>query len=142
MRSVLIPFDGSDGAKRALQYAIDFVREYGRLSIHLINVQDEPVVYGDYLTASLLDSLRKAALRAAGEVLDGGLQMLAAAGIEGQGHSALGGVAEQVARAVDTHGCDTVIMGTRGMGAVSNLLMGSVATRVVHLSKVPVLLVK
>lgn len=142
MRSVLIPFDGSDGAKRALQYAIDFVREYGRLSIHLLNVQDEPVVYGDYLTASLLDSLRKAALRAADKVLAGGLDMLAAAGIEGHRHSALGGVAEQVARAVETQGCDTVIMGTRGMGAVSNLLMGSVATRVVHLSKVPVLLVK
>ncbi|MFN7784250.1 MAG: universal stress protein [Lysobacterales bacterium] len=142
MRSVLIPFDGSDGAKRALQYAIDFVREYGRLSVHLLNVQDEPVVYGDYLTASLLDSLRKAALRAADEVLASGQEMLAAAGIECHSHTALGGVAEQVARAVAVQGCDTVIMGTRGMGAVSNLLMGSVATRVVHLSQVPVLLVK
>ncbi|MFY8135189.1 MAG: universal stress protein [Aquimonas sp.] len=142
MRSVLIPFDGSDGAKRALQYAIDFVREYGRLSVHLLNVQDEPVVYGDYLTASLLDSLRKAALRAADEVLASGREMLAAAGIESHSHTALGGVAEQVARAVAMQGCDTVIMGTRGMGAVSNLLMGSVATRVVHLSQVPVLLVK
>lgn len=142
MRSVLIPFDGSDSARRALQYAIDFVREYGRLSIHLLNVQDEPVVYGDYLTASLLDSLRKAAQRAADEVLAEASSVLDAAGLEYTAHTALGGVAEQVSRAVEAQGCDTVIMGTRGLGAVSNLLMGSVATRVVHQVKVPVLLVK
>jgi nucleotide-binding universal stress UspA family protein len=33
-------------------------------------------------------------------------------------------------------------MGTRGMGSVSNLLLGSVATKVIHLAPVPVLLVK
>jgi nucleotide-binding universal stress UspA family protein len=33
-------------------------------------------------------------------------------------------------------------MGTRGMGGVKGLFMGSVAMKVVHLSKVPVTLVK
>jgi len=32
--------------------------------------------------------------------------------------------------------------GTRGLGSVSNLVLGSVATKVIHLSPVPVLLVK
>jgi nucleotide-binding universal stress UspA family protein len=35
-----------------------------------------------------------------------------------------------------------IVMGTRGQGAVGNLLLGSVATKVIHLSKVPVTLVK
>ena len=52
MRKVLIPFDGSAASRRALQYAIDFAKDYGRLEIHLLNVQEEPVVYGDYLPAS------------------------------------------------------------------------------------------
>jgi nucleotide-binding universal stress UspA family protein len=34
------------------------------------------------------------------------------------------------------------VLGTRGMGALGSFFMGSVAQRVVHLSKVPVLLVK
>jgi nucleotide-binding universal stress UspA family protein len=32
-------------------------------------------------------------------------------------------------------------MGTRGMGAVGNLVLGSAATKVIHLSDVPVMLV-
>lgn len=142
MRKVLIPFDGSDGARRALDYAIAFFKEYGRLDVHLLNVQDEPVVYGDYLTASLLDSLRKAAMRAADEVLAEGRGACEAVGLSCQTHAALGAIADQVGLAVERLGCDTVIMGTRGMGAVANLVMGSVATRVVHTVAVPVVLVK
>jgi nucleotide-binding universal stress UspA family protein len=142
MRSVLIPFDGSESARRAIKYAIDFAKEYGRLNIHVLNVQEEPVVYGDYLTASLLDSLRSAALRAAEEMLIKAREEFDAVNVPFEAHIALGGVAEEVAKAVAVHGCDTVIMGTRGMGAMSNLLMGSVATRVVHAVPVPVLLVK
>jgi nucleotide-binding universal stress UspA family protein len=142
MRTVLIPFDGSESSKRALQYAIDFASEYGRLSIHLLNVQDPPVVYGDYLTASLLESLGQAALRAADEALIGAREMLDRASLSYTAHTVLGGVAEQVVKAVEHNRCDTVIMGTRGMGAISNLLMGSTATRVVHAVAVPVLLVK
>jgi len=35
-----------------------------------------------------------------------------------------------------------IVMGTRGMGTVANLVLGSVATKVIHLSHIPVILVK
>jgi nucleotide-binding universal stress UspA family protein len=37
-------------------------------------------------------------------------------------------------------GCDLIVMGTHGQGAVANLVMGSVTTKVIAMSKVPVLL--
>jgi len=38
--------------------------------------------------------------------------------------------------------CDHIIMGTRGMGAFGNLVLGSTANQVVHLAEIPVTLVK
>jgi nucleotide-binding universal stress UspA family protein len=39
-------------------------------------------------------------------------------------------------------GCDTIIMGTRGMGSVTGALLGSVSTDVIRCADVPVTLVK
>lgn len=142
MRKVLIPFDGSAASRRALQYAVDFAKEYGRLEIHLLNVQEEPVVYGDYLTASLLESLRQAALRAASHALEPAVEVLTQAALPFEQHTTLGPVAERVAEQVERNGCDTIIMGTRGLTGVGSVLMGSVATKVVHTAPVPVLLVR
>lgn len=38
--------------------------------------------------------------------------------------------------------CKEIVMGTRGLGRISGLLLGSVATKVIHLATVPVTLVK
>ena len=46
-----------------------------------------------------------------------------------------------VEKAVNT-GCDLVCIGSRGMTGLGNALLGSTATKVLHLSKLPVLLVK
>ncbi|MFN0302201.1 MAG: universal stress protein, partial [Burkholderiales bacterium] len=40
------------------------------------------------------------------------------------------------------HHISEVVMGTRGLGSVSGLVLGSVATKIIHLVDVPVTLVK
>lgn len=54
----------------------------------------------------------------------------------------IGPVAETIARIALEQNCDGIVMGTRGLGAVAGALLGSVASQVVHLSDVPVTLVK
>ncbi|NJR44004.1 universal stress protein [bacterium] len=55
----------------------------------------------------------------------------------------IGDVASGIARYAEDKGMATLSwMGSRGMGAIGNLVMGSVATKVVHLTKLPVTLVK
>ena len=39
-------------------------------------------------------------------------------------------------------GCDSIVMGCRGMGAIKSLILGSTATKVIHLATVPVTIVK
>lgn len=143
MRKVLVAFDGSDNARRALQYVIDLVRDNGlALEVHLVNVQHEPVIYGEYVTASMLDELNESLLAKSRSLLEEAASQLRTAGITHETHALLGNIAEQVSETVKRLGCDTVVMGTRGLGSFSGLVLGSVANRVVHEVSVPVVLVK
>jgi nucleotide-binding universal stress UspA family protein len=51
-------------------------------------------------------------------------------------------IAQTIVRFTKSRRCGKIIMGTRGMGAIRNLLLGSVAQRVLATARQPVLLVK
>lgn len=143
MRNFLLAFDGSDNANRALRYLIALAADApGLFKVQVLNVQQEPVIYGEYVTADMVDELHDSFLKNSRKILAEATVALQAAGLEHETHSALGNVAEQVNEAVRRLGCDTVVMGTRGMGSFAGAILGSVANRVVHEVSVPVLLVK
>ena len=54
----------------------------------------------------------------------------------------VGPIGESIAKFADSGMFDLVVMGSHGHGSLGNLVMGSVATEVLALSKVPVLLVR
>ena len=64
------------------------------------------------------------------------------AGVAYRPHILVGEPAETVARFTSENGITELVMGTRGMGAARNLVLGSVANRVVARVKVPVTLIK
>ena len=51
-------------------------------------------------------------------------------------------IAESIAKQANRAPCDLLMMGSHGHGNMGNLVMGSVATQVLALCKVPVLLVR
>jgi nucleotide-binding universal stress UspA family protein len=53
-----------------------------------------------------------------------------------------GSGAESLIAVAETRQCDLIVMGTRGLGALRGLLLGSQAQKVVSLAPCPVLLVK
>ena len=59
-----------------------------------------------------------------------------------QGHVLVGPVAEALVKHAKDKRCDLIYIGTRGMSALGKALVGSTATKVLHISDVPVLLVK
>ncbi|MCQ4224532.1 universal stress protein [Stutzerimonas stutzeri] len=143
MRRLLVAYDGSDNSKRALQYVVDLARDTGMaLQVHVVNVQHEPIIYGEYVTSAMIDELNNSLMAKSRSVLDEAAAMLQAGGLICETHTQLGNVAEQINDAVKRLGCDTVVMGTRGLGSFTGLVLGSVASRVIHEVSVPVLLVK
>ncbi len=139
--NVLVPVDGSRGSLRALARAIAVARS-ARGVVHLMNVQPAYDEYGmvpAYLSKGKHRELMRERARTA---LAPAVAQLKRAGARHVIHAVFGETADEVVRAARRLRCDSIIMGTRGMGAIGNLLIGSVANRVIHLATTPVTLVK
>jgi nucleotide-binding universal stress UspA family protein len=54
----------------------------------------------------------------------------------------VGDPAQTIVAQAESTGCDLLAMGTQGHGALANLVLGSVTTKVLALAKMPVLLLK
>lgn len=142
MVKLLVPFDGSENAQRALRYAIMLAQKFGPVSIHVVSAHEEPDIYGEiavYVTREKMAELQRAASEALLERAD---QILKDSGVAYTREILTGNIAQVIARHADELGCDGIVMGSRGMAALGNLMMGSVATKVVHFAQVPVTIVK
>ncbi len=143
MLKVLVPVDGSACSGRVVDFLIKQLGAFkDGVEIHLLNVQ-RPIPYGSRVSAVVgHDKITQyhqeegmAALKSAMHQLDG-------ARVKYHHHIGVGDEADIISKYANDKGCDQIFMGTRGLGSISSLLLGSVATKVIHLSPVPVLLVK
>jgi nucleotide-binding universal stress UspA family protein len=142
MAKLLVPFDGSDNALRALKHAITLVQGRDAGAIHVVNVHAPPDLYGEiamYVPPEKMAEVQRQASQARLAVAE---KVLQAAGVPHATEILVGNTAQLVAQRADELHCDGIVMGTRGMSALGGLMMGSVATKVVHAAKVPVTLVK
>lgn len=57
-------------------------------------------------------------------------------------HVYIGDPSKEITAYAEAQHCDQICMGTRGHGGVAGVLLGSVSAKVIHLSSVPVLLIK
>ncbi|HEX2115304.1 MAG TPA: universal stress protein [Alphaproteobacteria bacterium] len=140
MFRVLVPVDGSDNAVRALERAVALVRDRKPFELHLLNVQ--PSLSGDVTTFVGSATVRDYHREEGEKALASARTMLDRQGIPYTQHVTVGPVGESIAGFAKKLGCETIIMGTRGMGKIAGALLGSVSTEVIRHSDVPVTLVK
>jgi len=143
MLKVLVPVDGSESSGRAVDFLIKELGWFkGGAEIHLLNVQP-PLPYGKRVSSVLgHDQLAQYHQEEGMAALKNAMQKLDAAKVKYHYHIGVGEGAEVICQFAKEKGCDRILIGTRGLGSVSNLVLGSIATKVIHLSPVPVLLVK
>ena len=137
----LVPIDGSDIALHSVAWIVRHVAEYREPpQIHLINVQAAlPNDIGRFINA---ETLREFHLEAGMKALAAARNQLAAAGLTAELHVLVGEAAAAITDFADSHGCSLILVGTRGHSGLAGTLLGSVAMKVVHHSKVPVLLIR
>ncbi len=139
MFKVLVPVDGSDNCVRAIQFLIRRVALCKEpVDIHLLNVQ-RPF---PGTVRGVREQAEQHHQEEGAKALAGASKLLDAAGLKYTQHVSVGETAEIVAQIVKDKQFDEILMGTRGMSAAANMLMGSVASKILSLVEVPVLLVK
>ncbi|MFI5528695.1 universal stress protein [Kitasatospora sp. NPDC051853] len=140
---VLAACDGSDGSLWALDRAMTEAELFGLPLYVLAVVNPSPTGYPpgmvelvqesiERLSASMADGLRRSVATvesSRGRPFRGTLTL----------HVVLGNVVELLLRC--TRGQHTLVLGTRGNGGFSRLLLGSVSTAAVHHAACPVLVV-
>jgi nucleotide-binding universal stress UspA family protein len=141
MLNILIPVDGSANAARATETFLATIGNYKEtpridlLAVHLPipHVPRLGLVVTHEAVQSYYDEECDAMLAPSKKLLD-------AAGVKYHVQRAVGPIAETIVDQAGRLGSSMIWMGTRGMTAVSNMLLGSIATKVLHLAKIPVVL--
>lgn len=141
MKTILIPVDGSQHSVRALETALSEPREAGGVKLHVITVQP-PIVSGNVTRFISAENLRAYYDDEGRKALEPLKDLIAQAGDILTQEILVGPVAETIVDYAQKHGCDQIIMGTRGLGRVTGLVLGSITTKVISLSTIPVTLVK
>jgi nucleotide-binding universal stress UspA family protein len=133
---IVVGHDGSDGARRALDVAVDLARAGTGVRIVLAYVEQEIVGKGAAPMPVTADEI-EAEIRREAEALSA--QGLA---VTLDVHRAiLGGPAPALLAIAHEAGADLIVVGTRGRTVLAGLLVGSTAQRLLHISDRPVLAV-
>ena len=142
MLKELLSVDGSETATRATQELIKTLGWYKEqpkidlLAVHLPvhRFPNMSVVISDEMIKRYYDDECEDMLAASKRALD-------AAGVKYTVYKLVGTIAESIIEQAKESGSDMIYMGTRGMTALSSMVLGSVAARVLDLAHMPVVLI-
>lgn len=140
MRKVLLAVDGSEHSNQATRFLVKFVQEHGPVEIHVANVEPAPIGWQTHGMEDKAINVHLAAL--AHQAMKSAQDILKAAEVAHHVHFKKGDAAEVLTAMAKELGCDCIVMGNRGLGAVTGLALGSVTTAVLHLTSLPVVCVK
>jgi nucleotide-binding universal stress UspA family protein len=136
--SILVPVDGSANSLRALSVACEYARSRREATVVALNVQ--PAMPSSRINPRAV--IRDHHERMSAEVFQKVKVVAKRENVQVQQVMLVGMPAQVIARQAIRRHAKEIVMGTRGLGAVKGLFMGSVAMKVVHLTKLPVTLVK
>lgn len=137
MKRILVPIDSSEIAERAMQEAIK-VNRFGEAEMHVLYVADiNKLAINAYLSGNVLLEIGKAGERILNAALEKFPESMKVVKVYRTGDPAE--TITEYAKEIDA---DLIIMGSRGLGLVRGVLLGSVSKYVLERTKCPVLIVK
>ena len=140
---ILVPVDGSPESTRAVKLAIDQVKAVAGASLVVVTVQNFGTLgIGEGAGIMPPDWIEQEKERVATEALREAVATCREAGVPYVTRSERGPVAATIDGVAREEHVAHIVMGSRGLGGVRGLLLGSVTTQLLHLADVPVTIVK
>ncbi len=136
--NILLSFDGSEHAQSAAKIAGQLAREQEKPFLWLVVVEEDiPEVFQEPYSSQMISERT-----VAGQALIEKAAMIVGDGVDIYQQLLFGDPVEGIINVADTRRCDLIVMGTRGLGPLRGLLLGSKAQRVISMARCPVLVVK
>ncbi len=144
-KNVLLPADGSENGERALQHAIELVKLSGGSLIicHVANIVsvisgfDQVPSGAGYVSEQMASELEDSGK----EVLEKLVKMVPQ-DVPVKTVFEVGSPGPTLAAVAEKNEVDLIVMGSRGLGPIKGIFMGSVSSYIVSHAKCPVLIVK
>jgi nucleotide-binding universal stress UspA family protein len=137
IKKILLAYDGSEPAKKALDAALDLARKY-QAELYVLTVAQPPDFGEDVETKAIIENSRSWHQRALAPVR----HAAETSGVKAVFEVAVGHPAEQIIYHADRHQVDLIVLGHRGKSLFRRLLLGSVSKQVVQYADRTVLVVR
>jgi nucleotide-binding universal stress UspA family protein len=138
MTQIVVGVDGSEGAREALEAAIDLAKAKGASLTTVYVRHSAPSFVGSPYEQRTTSS----ELRRARTVLAEAEATAAESGVAVETEELEGDPAEQIIDLARLRNAELIVVGSRGLGAMAGVLLGSVSSKVVHHAGRPVLVAR
>ncbi len=142
LQRILVPVDGSESAETAITLAANLARYYGAEilvcnSVDYVAIAAETSVGFGADLAGMFQALDDGAK----EIIGAAIKRLKNEGFDATGYKLDGRAANSIVSFAIEQNVDAIVMGTRGLGGLPHLMLGSTAEGVLRMATVPVFVV-
>lgn len=139
-RKILNANDGSENAFRALEVAADLAARYAG-ELHMVIVEEVPRL-PDTDTMDEIDQIKSEEDRQVRAEIRRARTIVARHGVSVTTHVLAGHVVRRVVDLANDNGFDLLVIGATGSAGLYERMLGTRASRIAHLARCPVLIVR
>ncbi|AIQ62373.1 Stress response protein NhaX [compost metagenome] len=139
---ILLAYDGSKAANKALDRAVELAKVTQGSSLHVVHAFEFPRFFIGEALAPLPASVNKDYYDVAVKTTEEVKQRLADEGLNAKVELLQGSPAETILKYAKDNEIDIIVIGSRGLGGIREFVLGSVSHNVVQSARIPVLVVK
>ena len=136
-KKILVPLDGSSNSEKTLHRACEVVNAFDS-KLFLLYVVEKSLPFNLLDRKEFLEILRKFG----NKTLEKANNVLSKKGITAKTFLKEGNIVTEIKKVAKKENCDLIIVGNKGLGAVTRFLLGSVSNKLAQSSSCSLLIIK